>query len=204
MERFCKNCGNTLEDTALFCPECGEPAGPVIPEQETPYSDTAFPAGIPVSDSAAEPVPNPAAAPGSAPFSGETVPPVIPPVPVQTANPKPAEPRVPEEWLTAQETGSLSVYNKPLTTAHYFWTLLLFSLPGIGLIAMLIMAFTAKNTNRKNFAQACLIWVLILLILLGLFMLVLVVSGKNFGVDLSKFSLEAIWEGILKGMGFLK
>lgn len=173
MERFCTNCGQPLEEGALFCPECGERLP--LPGEEAAPGGQAVPE---VKEEIKE-------APPQAPFTA--------PVP-----PAPAAPPIPEgpEVLTA--------YNKPLSTATYFWTLFLFGIPVIGLIVMLIMAFTAKNTNRRNLAQACLIGLLILLILLGLFMLVLVVSGKSFGVDISKFSFKSIWEGILTGIGFTK
>ncbi|MBO4838944.1 MAG: zinc ribbon domain-containing protein [Lachnospiraceae bacterium] len=184
MERICSHCGTPLEDNALFCPECGERVTEAPAEawlEEAPAAAAEAPAP--------EPAPEPAyAAPAPAT-------PVAPPVkPVQHAAPAPK----------AGESEGITVFNKPLSTAVYFWTLFLFLLPGIGLIAMLIMAFTAKNQNRRNFAQACLIYVLIALILLGLFMLVLVVSGKSFGIDISKFSFKVIWEGILQGIGFVK
>ena len=51
MERFCTNCGNVLEEGALFCPECGErvaaPAEEKAPDSfiakltKTPAGETA-------------------------------------------------------------------------------------------------------------------------------------------------------------------
>lgn len=175
MERFCTNCGQPLEEGALFCPECGERLQP--PAEEAAAVSPAFQEE---KDEWKE------AKPQATPVTAAPVPPV-------PLTPPPAEG---PEVVTA--------YNKPLSTATYFWTLFLFGIPVIGLIVMLIMAFTAKNANRRNLAQACLIGLLICLILLGLFMLVLVVSGKSFGIDISRFSFKTIWEGILTGIGFTK
>ena len=197
MEKNCPHCGTPLEENALFCPECGEKvtAAPSssydwLDEVSAAEPETAAPAP------AAEPV---YTAPAAAPVY--TAPAAAP------AAAAPVTPAAPAHSAPVPKTGepeAITVYNKPLSTAAYFWTLFLFLVPGIGLIAMLIMAFTARNKNRRNFAQACLIYVLIALILLGLFMLVLVVSGKSFGIDISKFSFKVIWEGILEGIGFVK
>jgi uncharacterized Zn finger protein (UPF0148 family) len=185
MERICTHCGTPLEDNALFCPECGERVT-ALPAADD-WLEEAPAAGAPETEA-----PAPAF---TAPAPAQTAPmPVVPPVKPASASAAPK----------TNEPETVTVYNKPLSTAVYFWTLFLFLLPGIGLIVMLIMAFTAKNQNRRNFAQACLIYVLIALILLGLFMLVLVVSGKSFGIDISKFSFKVIWEGILEGIGFVK
>ena len=197
MERFCTNCGNVLEEGALFCPECGERVAALAEEkaedmkqefQQTlgeEAEQTPAEAELPkIPDYAA-----PAFTAAAATAAGATA-----------ASEKP----VAQAAHLSEGPEVLTVYNKPLSTAAYFWTLLLFAVPVIGLIAMLIMAFASKNANRRNLAQACLIGLLICLIFLGLFMLVLVVSGKSFGVDISKFSLKTIWEGILTGIGFTK
>ena len=197
MERFCTNCGNVLEEGALFCPECGERVAAVAEEKaedlkqeiqqdiEEGAEQILAEAELPKTPDYAAPAFTAAAATAAG---------------AAAASEKPVAPAA----HLSEGPEVLTVYNKPLSTAAYFWTLLLFAVPVIGLIAMLIMAFASKNANRRNLAQACLIGLLICLILLGLFMLVLVVSGKSFGVDISKFSLKTIWEGILTGIGFTK
>ena len=199
MEKNCPHCGTPLEDNALFCPECGEKVAAAPPSSYEWLDEV--PAAEPET-AAPEPAAEPAfAGPAAAPAYTEPV--YAAPVAAAPAT----SPEAPAHSAPVPKTGepeAITVYNKPLSTAAYFWTLFLFLIPGIGLIVMLIMAFTARNQNRRNFAQACLIYVLIALILLGLFMLVLVVSGKSFGIDISKFSFQTIWEGFLNGIGFVK
>ncbi len=55
--------------------------------------------------------------------------------------------------------------NKVVGTGLYIGLMLLFALPLIGFIACIIMAFTAKNKNIKNYARATLIWMIIALVL---------------------------------------
>ena len=181
MERFCTNCGQPLEEGALFCPECGERMP--LPGEDLPEAGS----------QALEERPEPAAALYAGAATAADAP----------AAPAPKKPVAPTASVH-EGPEMVTAHNKPLSASTYFWTLFVFGLPGIGLLTMLIMAFTAKNANRRNLAQACLVGLLIILILLGLVMLVLVVSGKSFGVDLSKFSLEAIWKGILTGIGFTR
>ena len=54
---------------------------------------------------------------------------------------------------------------KPVSTGTYFGLMFLFSLPVLGALACLIMAFASKNQNIRNFSRAMLIWLVIALVL---------------------------------------
>lgn len=55
---------------------------------------------------------------------------------------------------------------KPLSTAGYFFLMLLFAIPVLGWLIAIVVALAAKNSNLKSFARATLTWLLIGLILL--------------------------------------
>ncbi len=55
---------------------------------------------------------------------------------------------------------------KPLSTAGYFFLMLLFAIPVLGWLIAIVVALAAKNPNLKSFARATLTWLLIGLILL--------------------------------------
>ena len=57
--------------------------------------------------------------------------------------------------------------SKTVSTAGFFWMILLFALPVVGWLACIILAFAPKNKNIKHFARAMLIWLLIAAILAG-------------------------------------
>ena len=48
-----------------------------------------------------------------------------------------------------------------VSTAYYFWMMLLFTIPVIGLIVCLVTAFSGEDASRKNFSRAALIWIVV-------------------------------------------
>ena len=54
---------------------------------------------------------------------------------------------------------------QPVSTAYYFWMMLLFAIPVIGLIVCLVTAFSGEDASRKNFSRAALIWILVAIVL---------------------------------------
>ena len=54
---------------------------------------------------------------------------------------------------------------QPVSTAYYFWMMLLFAVPVVGLIVCLVTAFSGDDTSRKNFSRAVLIWILVAIVL---------------------------------------
>ena len=81
----------------------------------------------------------------------------------------------------AQSYQTQQIYTRPapdpvskvVGTGAYFWLMLLFSIPIIGQIACLIMAFAPKNKNIKHFARAQLIWMVIAIVLIGILVAVI-------------------------------
>lgn len=55
--------------------------------------------------------------------------------------------------------------NRTLGTGEWMITLLLFLLPLVNIILMAVFAFSANgNIHRRNFARACLLWLILLLL----------------------------------------
>ena len=77
--------------------------------------------------------------------------------------------------------------NAVVTTGAFFGLNLLFSLPAIGWIICLIMAFAPKNKNIKNFARSKLIWIAIGIILGIIAGVVFSAVFKELGIDMDSY-----------------
>ena len=71
---------------------------------------------------------------------------------------------------------------KPISAWGYIGYSILFALPIIGLILMLVFSFSGKNINRRNFARAYLIGIIITVI-------IIIINCSAAG-----FSLDALWQ----------
>lgn len=61
--------------------------------------------------------------------------------------------------------------NDVVGVGTYFWLTVLFSIPGIGLLACLLVSFVPRRKSLKNFGRASLIRVLLGILLLGIMLL---------------------------------
>ena len=137
MSKKCSNCGFEMADDAVFCTECGtrmEAPKQNTTEQPQPQNaQTQNQYSAPNSQQYAQPQNQ-----YSAPYNQ------------QYAQPQPNYySQSPEDYAQ----------NAVVTTGAFFGLNLLFSLPAIGWIICLIMAFAPKNKNIKNFARSKLIWI---------------------------------------------
>lgn len=78
--------------------------------------------------------------------------------------------------------------NKVVSTGAFFGLNLLFSLPGIGWIICIIMAFAPQNKNIKNYARSKLIWLVIGIVLGVILFLIMFNIYNQYGYDLNNFS----------------
>ncbi|MCK5758929.1 MAG: zinc ribbon domain-containing protein [Clostridiales bacterium] len=150
---FCEQCGKEIPDNSKFCAGCGaivEPAEPMVQavEPET------------------EPVPTPE--PVEAPNPQQVPPPPRPqPQPVSVAQ------------TSKAQYSSKDNLIKPLSIGSYIGIIILMSIPIINLIMLLVWSFSdTVNLNKKHFAIAVLIMILIsILITVGLVILAATVGG---------------------------
>ena len=78
----------------------------------------------------------------------------------------PETPAAPQPAYQTQQTYTPSApAAQPVSTAYYFWMMLLFTVPVIGLIVCLVTAFSGEDASRKNFSRAVLIWILVAIVL---------------------------------------
>lgn len=78
----------------------------------------------------------------------------------------PETPAAPQPVYQTQQTYTPSAPTaQPVSTAYYFWMMLLFAIPVVGLIVCLVTAFSGDDTSRKNFSRAVLIWILVAIVL---------------------------------------
>ena len=195
MERFCTNCGNTLEEGAMFCPECGQKVELPSAAAEAAFAGAVF---------TAEPTePAPAAADVNGAFE-EAHAKAAEARKAEAAAPVYTAPEEPEPLPAAEapeEPRPLSKADRPVSTAAYFWLMLLFAIPGIGLLLAVILAFAARKKSLRNFARANLIWVLVALIIAIIGALVGWILLKDTGFDFKAIDFEGLWSGILKSLG---
>ena len=91
--------------------------------------------------------------------------------PKPVSAPPPVTQAPPVAQVNTQPSYSLPVadnQNKVISTGLYIGLMILFAVPILGFIACIIMAFTAKNKNIKNYARATLIWMIIAFVLLAI------------------------------------
>ncbi len=81
-----------------------------------------------------------------------------------------------------------SAESKVVSTGAFFGLNLLFSLPGIGWIICIIMAFAPNNKNIKNYARSKLIWLIIGIILGVVLFFVFRSLLTGYGYDLEYFT----------------
>lgn len=162
---LCKKCGNEMLDTAKFCPNCGaksEPAEEIKLDDVVESKDeTAITDSLPEEAETVE----------EEPVVGA----IIEETPVKE---EPVQPEVPK----ASKYGKSKNLTKPLSTASYFGMFFLMALPIIRLIMLLVWSFSDNvNVNKKHFAHAVFIWVLVSLILTIITTVVLfIVLGSTF------------------------
>lgn len=198
MEKFCTNCGATLEEGALFCSECGEK---ILPAGEAPDTNFVAAAAAAVPAVAAQTVVQPAPQPASVPFDPPRTD-ARPRADYQNQNQYQYQSQ-PESFMHQEtEYGTVTTAaasrSPEVKTSAYFWLILLFSIPVIGFISMLVMAFASKNKNIRHWCRAMLIWILIGLIVFGVLFLVILLALKGTGTTID---LEKIWNAIQQAAG---
>ena len=75
----------------------------------------------------------------------------------QVASPPKPQAAAPPPNVTPQKNANHAV----MSVGAYIGTMLLFCIPLLGWLICLIMAFAAKNLNRRNFARAMLVFLII-------------------------------------------
>lgn len=170
MVKFCTSCGTELKDGMAFCTNCGAKACEPQPVQPQPVQQP-IPQPQPVQPQPVQqPVPQPQ------PVQQPIPQPIQQPVP----QPQPVQPQPVQQPIFAQ--GELKPDNKGkygiVSTGAFFGLIFLFAIPIVGFVACLIFAFASKNENRKHFARAFLIWMLIALVLGIIFSILSIWLGK--------------------------
>lgn len=164
---ICKNCSAQIPDGSKFCTVCGhkivvEPFVAPKPQQPPQTEPTQVPPQV--QHMQTPPQTEPTQVPPQAPYT--QIPPQVQQGQVPPYNLNDAQ----------QQTVSKNpALDAPLTVLDFFLMSLLSFVPIIGFIFLLIWAFSGNtNINRKNYARAALIWILVSI---GLVILLSIIGG---------------------------
>jgi hypothetical protein len=140
---FCTECGASVPDDVTFCTGCGKPMG----EAQEPAPATAAQTAATVTQ----------APPVQARPAATTAPPPQYQQPQQQA---------PQQSAYAGDAppppgGKYSV----IGTGGFIVMMILFAIPVVGWLGCIIMAFAAKNRNRRSFARAMLVFLILGLVI---------------------------------------
>jgi predicted nucleic acid-binding Zn ribbon protein len=144
---FCTECGANVPEDLKFCTECGAAMGAAN------GIGSAAPAPItapPVAEATRQTAPTPQQQQRQPP--PESVQPAYYPPPSQPAYGFDAPPPKGSKYAV-------------IGTGGYIGLMILFAIPAIGWLACVITAFAAKNRNRRSFARATLVFLIIGLVI---------------------------------------
>lgn len=164
---ICKNCSAQIPDGSKFCTVCGhkivvEPFVAPKPQQPPQTEPTQVPPQA--QHMQTPPQTQPTQVPSQAPYTQ------IPPQ-VQQGQSAPYN----LNGAQQQTVSKNPALDAPLTVLDFFLMSLLSFVPIIGFIFLLIWAFSGNtNINRKNYARAALIWILVSI---GLVILLSIIGG---------------------------
>ena len=167
---FCGNCGSSLQDGAKFCDSCGAKVEAAAPVNETQPEATPEVSGQPrdTADNTTQSMPvkevqsssHTSYTPPAQPASGYVAPQPDQGYSGQQHTYQPA---------ASQPYGPF-VDNSPLSVGQYIVMFILMAIPLVNLIMLFVWGFSSsENTNKKNFARASLI---LLVIAIGLWIIV--------------------------------
>lgn len=154
MTKFCTNCGKEIAEGVAFCTECGASVNTRAPAPAPKPAEQTIPTPRPIVQAAQEP-PAPSVQPSRQPEPTWSV----------SAQPVYQQPVPPPIMAQGDMKPAPGSKYGVVGTGTFFGLMLLFMLPVVGWIVCLIMAFASKNENKKHFARAMLIWVLISVVL---------------------------------------
>ena len=132
---FCTECGTNVPDNVKFCTGCGKPMDVAM---ATAPAMIAPAQTVPAKPEAAQALPQQVAQSSN--------------YPVNQAGAGDAAPPKDSPYAV-------------ISTGGYMGIMLLFMIPVVGWLACAIMAFVSKNRNRRNFARAMLIFLVIGIVL---------------------------------------
>ena len=164
---ICKNCSAQIPDGSKFCTVCGhkivvEPFVAPKPQQPPQTEPTQVPPQA--QHMQTPPQTRHTQVPSQAPYM--QIPPQVQQGQVPPYNLNDAQ---------QQTVSKNSALDAPLTVLDFFLMSLLSFVPIIGFIFLLIWAFSGNtNINRKNYARAALIWILVSI---GLVILLSIIGG---------------------------
>ena len=164
---ICKNCSAQIPDGSKFCTVCGhkivvEPFVAPKPQQPPQTEPTQVPPQA--QHMQTPPQTQHTQVPSQAPYTQ------IPPQ-VQQGHVPPYNLNGTQQQTVSKNTA----LDAPLTVLDFFLMSLLSFVPIIGFIFLLIWAFSGNaNINRKNYARAALIWILVSI---GLVILLSIIGG---------------------------
>lgn len=213
---ICKNCGKEIDDSSIYCTECGTKVSSTIAEQpvveDKPEADiaaenngvaaTSEPASAePAADAAPSTVSNPYKPQSAEPFPREPQRQVSrfdgyqPYAQQNTQNfrqPPPAyAPPAPAPYQ--QKPAASETAQKPVSTGVYILLMIVGAIPLLGLLVHIIALAATKNKGFKNYCRAYVILGIILLVLtiaafiVGYFMFDKVQEFlRQFNIDIEK------------------
>ncbi len=148
---ICPNCGNTVDDSNVFCMHCGTKLTRPNPN----------------------PNPNPEGRVQQSP--SYSTPPRATYQPVRQA--QPVQPVVIQQREITE--ADLPARLRPLSAWAYFGYTLLFSIPVIGFIFLIVFSFSGANVNRRSFARSFWCALLLAVIIFVTAMIIVLIAGGS-------------------------